>query len=133
MYSPLKSFVKKKRFLIGSFAIIFVIMNEHTCKLFTCKNILNDVQINDNGEINTAQHNYSKKNCILILFRLKGMKSKFLLILRLYITIKECITDAGNESLFDLSDQYACTCKLQLLLPVALMLNFFCVYVCSPA
>ena len=34
-------------------------MNVHKCKLF--ENIINDVQTNGNGEINTAKHNYFKK------------------------------------------------------------------------
>ena len=34
------------------FAITFVIMNGHACKLF--ENSINDVQTDDNGEINTA-------------------------------------------------------------------------------
>ena len=42
-----------------NFATILVTMNGQTCKLF--KNIINDVQTNDNEEINTAEHNYSKQ------------------------------------------------------------------------
>ena len=51
-----------------------MIINRHTYKLF--KIILNDVQTKDNGEINTAL-NYFSKNCILILYKLKGLKVSF--------------------------------------------------------
>ena len=47
-----KSFVKKYHFQTMIFAIIFMIMNRYTCKLF--KNILNDVQTEGNGKIITA-------------------------------------------------------------------------------
>ena len=42
------------------------------------KNILTDVETMGNGEINTAKHRYTK-NCILILYKLKGLNSKFFL------------------------------------------------------
>ena len=70
-------------------------INGHTCKLF--KNILNDVQTVGNGEINTAKYNYSK-NCILILYKLKGLKSNFLSIHQRYFTILECKIDSSEIS-----------------------------------
>ena len=45
------------------------------CKLF--KNILNDVQTIGNEEINSVHYNYSKMY-FDTLFKLKGLKSKFL-------------------------------------------------------
>ena len=71
-------------------------MNAHTCKLF--KNIHNDIQSNGHGEINTAWHNFSQK-CILILYKLKDLKSKFLKILQHFLcfTIKECAIDVSND------------------------------------
>ena len=67
---------------------MFMIMNTHTCKSF--KNILNDIQTEDNGEITTAYHNYSNI-CILILCMGKGVKSKFVLIPQLCFTINNAI------------------------------------------
>ena len=75
-------------------AIIFMIVNRHTSKLF--KKILNDVQTDANGEIITDKHNYSKI-CILILCMEKGLKSKFSLIPQLCFTIKECNIDLSND------------------------------------
>ena len=66
-------------------------MNEHTCQLL--KNVLN-VQTMSNEEINSAQHHYSK-NCILILYNLKGLKRRiFLSIPQLSFTINECKIDS---------------------------------------
>ena len=48
----LKVFCEKVNFLNCDFAMLFVIMNKHTCKLFN--NILNDVQTKGNGEIITS-------------------------------------------------------------------------------
>ena len=39
---------------------------------------------------------------------LKGLKTKFLFILQLCFTIKECKIDLSNDMSFNLSDQYAC-------------------------
>ena len=74
------------------FAITFVNMNKHTCKLF--KNIFDDVRTKGDGEINTA---YYSRNCILIHYEFKSLKSKFLFIPEPYITIKECKIDLSNN------------------------------------
>ena len=71
-----------------------MIINRHTCKLF--KNILNNVQTEGNGEIITAKHNYYKI-CILILYLVKGLNSKFSLIPHLCFTNKECNIDLSND------------------------------------
>ena len=65
--------------------------------MLTIQNILDGAQTNGNGEINTA--NYSR-NCILILYKIKGLQDQ-----ELCITIIECKIDLS--SLFDISDQYA--------------------------
>ena len=46
--------MKKSIFQTVIFAIISVRLNGHTCQFF--KNIFNDVQTKDNGEITTAEH-----------------------------------------------------------------------------
>ena len=51
--------MKKSNFQTEVFSIIFMIMNEHTYTLF--KNILNDVQPEGKGEINTAKQNILRK------------------------------------------------------------------------
>ena len=48
---PLKVINEKVKFSNYDFCYNFMIMNSHTCKL---SNILNDVQIEGNGEIITA-------------------------------------------------------------------------------
>ena len=75
----LKVNYEKVKFSNCVFGISLVIMSGHTCKSFE-KNI-NDVQNKGNREINTAQHNYSKKRN-LIVYKLKGLKGKFLCILQ---------------------------------------------------
>ena len=62
-------------------AIISAFINGNKCKPF--KDILNGVQTKGNGEINTTQHNYSK-NCILILYKMKGLNNY-----QNYFTIKK--------------------------------------------
>ena len=80
----LKVICEKINFQIVIFAISFVFMNGHTCKLV--KNILDDVQTMITGEINTAEHHYSK-NCILMLYKSKGLKVSFFSIPQLHFTI----------------------------------------------
>ena len=72
--------------LVTIFAIIFVTMNGHTHTLY--KNILNDVQIKDKGEINMAQRTYSKN--ILILYQLKGFKCST------FYFFRKCVLPSNN-------------------------------------
>ena len=53
----LKVICEKVNFHTMIFAIIYEIMNRHTCKLI--KNILDDVQTKGKGEIITTENNYS--------------------------------------------------------------------------
>ena len=93
------------------FAIYFVIINGHTCKLF--KIMLNDVQTNDKGG------ECGSKTCILILYKLKGYKSKFLKTLQLYY-----LTIADSICLTIMPAHYLCV-QMQFILPVAINASMF--------
>ena len=57
---------------------------------------MNDVQNKGNGEINRLNIT-SQKERNLIVFKLNGLKGKFLCILQLSFTTKECKIDLSND------------------------------------
>ena len=83
MESPFKDICEKITFQTLIFAKMLETMNRKTCKLI--KNLLIYVQTKNKGEINNIT---TRNNCILILYTVKSLKVRFLLIPELFFTIK---------------------------------------------